>query len=157
MGAYQTLLADPIPTLNSINPRGAHGSGNCPATAAALVHYLDTNEIVTPAGNFGGGFIIAEEAEGRPAPNIGAIIHRLNGMGPEARMVVYGSEMDNTDTNEGRHHFFVLIKIGRRIFYADAYTRPAVFAEGADQIRARCSWIHSFLYWTGGFHVRSAS
>jgi hypothetical protein len=154
MGAYQDLIANPREILGRMNPHSVFGSSNCPATAASLINYLDTGQIVAAGGNFGMGFIIAEEAESHVAPNIGAIIRRLQHLPSERHLVVFGTDQPTTDSNAGDHHFFVLIKVDREVYYVDAYTRPPVFETGADAIRARTTQFRSFLYWEGGFHVR---
>ena len=155
MGAYQDLIANPAEIMSRLNPHSGFGSGNCPATAAALAHYLDTGQIVPASGNFGGGFIIREEAEAHEAPTIAAIIRLLQSLGSDHRIVVYGSERTTLADETGHHHFCVLLKVDREIYYADAYTRPPVLAAGDAAIRGYCSWMHSFLYWTEGFHVVS--
>ena len=153
MGAYQDLIATPAALLGRMNPHSGFGSSNCPATAAAVINYLDTGQIVAASGNFGLGFIIREESEGRNAANIAEIIRRLQHLPTESHMVVFGTDQPTTDSDAGDHHFFVLMKVGRELYYVDAYTRPPIFETGAAAIRARCTQFRSFLYWTGAFHV----
>ena len=119
-----------------VNPTAGRRTGNCPAVAAAVNHYLETGEVRAAPSGLGGGFIIEGLA---PASN--GIVGIVSALRAESDHCVVSCDEQNPPG--GRHHEFNLLRAGGTVYYLDAYTSPPVCAS---DVAARTTWAR-FYEW----------
>ncbi len=149
MDRFEILLTPEGTTiLRSLNPGvgGRLAGNNCPATAAALAHYLATGT-VRPAQSVMAGQGFIQTDTGR---FINASLHSITQSISGAHR--HGQFRVVTGDSPGHHHEFVLVNIRGIVYYADAQTRPPIITR---DLSGYLSWVQQFTWYSGtGYTVR---
>lgn len=143
-----------IAVLRQLNPgfSGRMTGNNCPATAAALAHYLETGEVV-PAQSIttGQGFVQTDSGRFIVTPLAGIVRQLGNRLQHGSYRVVYAEAGE-------RHHEFVLVNIQGIVHYADAQPVPPVVSRELTGPHGYISWARVFQCHRGpGYAVRRVS
>ena len=143
-----------IAVLRRLNPgySGRHTGNNCPATAAALAHYLEISEVVPAVSIMAGqGFVQTDSGQFIVTPLAGIVRQLGNRLQHGNYRVVYAEA-------GSRHHEFVLVDIQGVIHYADAQPDPPVVSRELTGPHVHISWARVFQCPQGrGYAVRRVS
>ena len=132
---FDDLLQGGVEFLAQFNRRGRFSGANCPATAGAVAHFLETGEVRPARATMGGdGF----QNMGAPmqTARLRRILRVLERGGHGTYVVVGGF-------SSTREHYNILVNIRGEVYYVDAHTQPAVFAT---DIAARLQWAEHLEY-----------
>ena len=122
-------------TARLLNPYAGRSTSNCPAVAAAVGRYLDTEEVHPAPSGFGSAFLVEGALR---AASMAAILNTLSDHGDhcvvEARRIHASGEV---------FHFFNLLRVRGAFYYLDAYNRPAV---ATTEVASYTSVYSSFMF-----------
>lgn len=115
---YDAILAQWPEVSRVLNPWAGRSTSNCPAVAAAVGHYLDTEEISPAPSGLGSVFeVLGSLRTATMGTIVGSLVNHGDHCVVEAQRIHAGGEL---------FHFFNLVRIREAVYYLDAYNRPAV-------------------------------